>query len=752
MSAKKDKPKLPPSFHPIAYFIKSFSSLFIGAGILLTAGGLALFLWLNASIPSINSFTSRVRTPSVVIQAADGTVIANYGEFFEEFVSVTDLPPHVVNALLAVEDRRFYAHNGIDIIGLVRAMLQNLRAHRIVQGGSTLTQQLAKNMLISSGFYAVGNRSIRRKLQELILAAKLEARFSKNEILTLYLNRVYFGAATYGIDAASRRYFQKTAKELTLFESAILAGILCAPSRYSPTAHPKKSVERAKIALKYMESSGFIDGSWRDNIDEWEASFIQQSQNKTEKGSRYFADWVFESIPSIIGPIDQDLTVVTTLHPAMQRQSEEICQKYYDEFYEEYKFSQAAVIAMTPTGAVLTMVGGLDYGKSQFNRATLARRQPGSAFKTFVYLSALEAGIDRDEKFDDSAFQQGTWKPGNYKWKELGEISLFEAYVYSVNSVCVRVAKKVGIRNVIKTARRLGITSPLNVDLTLALGSPDITFLELVRAYAPFFNGGFLCQPYGIVEIRDKNGNVLYQRSENKKVRVVKSDPLEYMKAMMRAVIARGTGRAANVSPNVMGKTGSNSSIDAWFLGGWIRSQKSEEKTNGKSDDKADGKADGKTDDNANYDTKEKDDPDAAKPDDKADTEDTSELSPDQILSKCGVVLGVWIGNDSLRQKMAPHSTGGRLPTRIAGSIFKAYANAQQENEEPQIEMLALGSTVASSMNQYLQDKNPPSLLQQEPNDSIFEDKHPPEPPELTEELFNENQAMWIPMTPSQEH
>jgi penicillin-binding protein 1A len=645
------------TFNPFLYFVKSFMSLFIGAGFVLAACGIALFWWLNSSLPPIKDFSSRVRVPSVTIQAVDGTVIANYGELFEEFIDVGDLPPYVINALLAVEDKRFYAHNGVDIIGLVRAMVQNLRAHRIIQGGSTLTQQLAKNMLISNGFFSIGDRSIRRKLQELILAAKLESRFLKNEILTLYLNRVYFGAATYGIDAASRRYFQKTAKELTLFEAAILAGILCAPSRYSPTASPKKSIERAKLVLTSMEASSFIDASWREHLSEWAESFVQNMTAVSEKGSRYFADWVYENIPSLIGPIDQDLTVVTTLHPKVQHHAEEVCARYYKDFADEYKFSQASAIAMTPSGAVLAMVGGLDYGKSQFNRATVARRQPGSAFKTFVYLAALEAGIDRDEKFDDSAFQQGSWKPGNYKWKELGEISLFEAYVYSVNSVCVRIAKEIGIRSVIKTARRLGITSPLNADLTLALGSPDLTFIELVRAYAPFFNDGYLCWPYGIVEIRDKNGEILYQRTRDVRVRVIEDEPRFTMNTMMRTVIVRGTGRATNVDPNVIGKTGTNSNRDAWFLGGILATPPNVESV-----------VEGEDDD------------------------------PWVIAKMVGMVIGFWIGNDSREKKMAPHSTGGRLPARMAGDFIKVcLASGTTSKQDENRKVLNTSPIVESS-------------------------------------------------------
>jgi penicillin-binding protein 1A len=690
-------------FRPILYFFKSFFALSVGAGTVLVASGGLLFWGLNLSLPPIKNFNAKVRTPSVTIQAIDGTVIANYGDLYDEFLNVSDLPPHVVNALLAVEDKRFYAHNGIDIVGLGRAIIQNLKANRVVQGGSTLTQQLAKNMLMSNGFYSVNDRSIRRKLQELILAIKLESRFSKNEILTIYLNRVYFGAATYGIDAASRRYFNKSGKELTLFEAAILAGLLRAPSRFSPTANPKRSVARAKLVLASMESSGFIDASWRGEIDEWEKSFVNVVPS-TEKGSKYFADWVFESIPSIIGPIDQDLTVVTTLHPDMQHQAEEVCAKYYKDFAGEYKFSQVALIAMTPQGAVLAMVGGLDYGKSQFNRATSAHRQPGSAFKTFVYLAALEAGIDKDEKFEDSAFEQGTWKPGNYKWREQGEISMTEAYVHSVNSVCVRVAKKVGIRNVIKTARRLGITSPLNADLTLALGSSDLTFIELVRAYAPFFNNGYICWAHGISEIRDKNGEILYQRSKEMDVCVIDEQSLESMRSMMRAVVARGTGRAANVDPHVMGKTGSNSNRDAWFLGG-IEASEEGQSENGSGGDGRQGGNDGGARGNdigsgGNYGRNIRNE---------SDDGEIGEMSSQAIAKKKGIVLGVWVGNDSLG-KMATISVGGRIPTRIAGSLLTTYLkskNPEQTPDEAKVGAQGAGNarSAVSSVNQLLNFK-----------------------------------------------
>ncbi|MDR2464035.1 MAG: transglycosylase domain-containing protein [Holosporales bacterium] len=628
----------------------------------------ALFWWLNKSLPQIKSFNSNVRNPCVSIQAPDGTVLATYGDLFEEFIKVNDLPTYVVNAFLAIEDRRFYIHNGVDVVGLIRAAVRNFRANRIVQGGSTLTQQLAKNMLMSNGFYSITDRSIRRKLQELVLAIKLESRFSKQEILTLYLNRVYFGAGTYGIDAASRKYFSKPSKELTIFEAAVLAGILRAPSRYAPTANPQNSIERAKLVLGVMESNGFIDNKWREQIDEWEQSFFKLSTS-VESGCRYFADWVYDSIPQIIGPIDRDLIVVTTLNPEMQRKAEEICQNFYEKFGEEYKFSQVAVVAMTPDGAVLSMVGGLDYGKSQFNRATIAARQPGSAFKTFVYLTALEMGISPNDKFNDSVFEQGTWKPGNYKWKERGEISLFDAYVYSVNSVCIRVAKKVGISNVIKTARRLGITSKLNADLTLSIGAADITFMEMMRAYAAFFADGYLCFPYGIVEIRDKTGEILYQRKNEISFRVIKHDVLESMQQMMRSTVTIGTARAANVDPFIYGKTGSNSNYDACFFGGRPPVQ-----------NKTRGRLPVQNNTNAFCGC----------------------MGPIEFIDNYGVVVGVWVGNDSHRKKMAPISTGGRIPTRIAGELLAYLTRPSNEKDKDHSVTPPTNKKQASSIDQLL--------------------------------------------------
>lgn len=650
MQNKHKKSKIGSILSFLKTFFETFFYLTVSFGLVLVLCCCVLLWWLNNSLPTIQEFNTKVRTPSVIVQALDGTIIARYGDLYDDFIHANELPKHTINAFLSVEDKRFFNHNGIDYIGIVRAAIINYRAGKVVQGGSTLTQQLAKNILTSNGLFDVKDRSIKRKLQEFLLAVKLESYFSKEEIITLYLNRIYFGSGTYGVDAASRRYFNKSAKNLNIFESAILAGLLKAPSRYSPRASPQKAISRAKIVLKKMYENDLIDeGQTEEDLIKFEKTFLSQLCNE-ENGYMYFADWVYETIPSIIGPIEEDITVMTTLNTDMQKIAEKICLEFYQKCSEEYKYTQTSLVAMTPEGEVLAMIGGMDYGKSQFNRATSAHRQPGSAFKTFVYLAALEEGVEAETLIDDSPYEQGSWKPGNYKWKELGEISVFEAFVYSVNSVCIRVAKLAGIKNVIKTARRLGIVSELNRNLTLALGSSEMTLLELVGAYAPFANKGNATWSYCIMEIRNKNGDILYSKPNEIKRRVIEPEHLETMRKMMRAVVKRGTGRAANVDEKMFGKTGSNSNKDAWVI---LCREPVEP-------------CDCETNENG-----------------KVLFED---MTTREFIDEKGLVLGIWIGNDSEENKMANNSTGGRVPTRMAGALLKKLL--QKEEKKTTLDIL----------------------------------------------------------------
>lgn len=682
----KAKPHQPKTFwFCVHYFCHSLFSLMLGSAILGTALGFSVFFWLQSLLPTVEQFSAQVRTPSVTVQASDGTVLAAYGDIYDEFIPVSELPPYVVTAFLSVEDRRFFSHSGIDPIGLLRAAFTNYYAHRVVQGGSTLTQQLAKNILTSNGFFAVTDRSLKRKLLELMLALKLETNFSKEQILTLYLNRVYFGAGTYGIDAATRKYFGKSARDLSLFEAAVLAGLLRAPSRYSPTANPTRAVARARLVLDCMEGAQVLSPRWRELIGPWEKDFISRAA-QVENGSHYFADWIYESIPSLIGPLDQDITVVTTLNMEMQRQAEQTCKQFYNDCHAEYKFSQVALIAMTADGAVLSMVGGLDYGASQFNRATSALRQPGSAFKTFVYLAAAEASIPMSTPVSDKPYEQGSWKPMNYKWKPLGEIPMSEGFIYSVNSIAIRVARMVGISNVIKTARRLGITSPLDHNLTLALGASSVTLIEMVSAYAAFANEGNITWPYGVYEIRNRKGDILFQRPAfTAPVRVIDPEPLTAVRTMMHEVVRRGTGRAANVDPRFFGKTGSSGHSDAWMIVGCC--PQTEEKQEKESI------ADGL---------------DLYLP--PLHTILENEGCPRDIIDHSGLMLGVWIGNDARDKGMAAHSTGGRIPGRIAGALLKQYLT---KKDEPTTRIQPTTDT-PSSVDAFLQKHSAPTKEESE--------------------------------------
>lgn len=580
-----------------------------------------ILLWFGQDLPDLNRLQTHVRTPSITIQTLDGTVISTYGDVFDEMVRVQDLPKHVPQALMAVEDRRFYYHFGVDFIGLVRAAYENYRAKRVVQGGSTLTQQLAKNLLFTEGSFAVSDRSFKRKILEVLLAVWLEWKFTKDDILTMYLNRVYLGGGTFGIEAAAQRYFNKSSRELSVFEAAVIAGLLKAPSRYSPSSNPEKAKERAKTVLQLMQEAGFIDNAqayFNEGIHVLES-------NKQESGFKYFCDWIMELIPNLVNGMDRDLIVVTTLDPAMQRHADHVCIDYIADMGAKLKTSQLGLLAMTPDGAVRAMVGGVDYKKSQFNRV-LAHRQPGSAFKMFTYLAAMEEGMNPEDMVEDSPVVIGNWHPSNFTWKTRGEVSIREAFARSVNSVAIRLMVKATPRKVIDVAHRLGITSPMEEHISLSLGAIETTLLDLTAAFATYANQGRAVWPYGILEIRDKQGNILYRREEQPTQMILKAEVLTKMRVLLRACVGEGSGGAANVSPTVMGKTGSNGDRDAWFI---------------------------------------------------------SMREPlENDIGFQNLVLGIWTGNDN-NKPMAKESTGSRLPTRVAAAFYRGPELYNGPNQPP---------------------------------------------------------------------
>lgn len=521
---------------------------------------IALTLWYASDLPDVKKLATIDRRPSVTLLAADGGVFATFGDLYGDPVTLEVLPKPLIDALLATEDRRFYSHFGVDFKGLARAMVANVRAGRLVQGGSTLTQQLAKNVFLTP------ERSLKRKVQELLLALWLEAEFDKDRILALYLNRVYFGAGTWGVEAAAQRYFAKSARKLNLPEAAMLVGLLKAPSRLSPLADEKEAQTRAAQVLANMVDAGLLSAEAAEAARKRPAKLALSREGS--RNGRYFADWVFSEIDGFIGPQNQDLVIHTTLDLKLQRIAEAVIEKKLAKNGEKLGLEQAALVALGPDGAIKAMVGGRDYQASSFNRAVQARRQPGSAFKPFVFLAGLEAGLYPDSQVFDGPVSFGDWQPRNFDGKFYGNVTLREAAARSLNSVAVQIAQEVGLGQVIAAARRLGIASPLDANLTLALGASGVGLLELSTAFAVIGNGGEAVAAHDILEIRGARGDVLYRRLPGGMGRVIAEDVAVNLIDLLTAVIDEGTGRAARLDRPAAGKTGTSQDYrDAWFLG-----------------------------------------------------------------------------------------------------------------------------------------------------------------------------------------
>ena len=500
------------------------------------------------------------RDPGIMILASDGSVLAEQGSFYGDDVRLAELPDYVPNALIAIEDRRFYSHYGIDPLGLMRAAYANYSSGRVVQGGSTLTQQLAKNLFLNP------ERTIERKLQEVVLAVWLEWHFTKEEILQLYLNRVYFGAGATGIEKAAETYFQKPASELNLAEAATLAGVLKAPSASNPVSNPKAAAERARLVLQSMADAGFITQA------EAEQSASRPAEARTAglaSAKHYVVDWVTEQLPEFVKDYNQSLVVETTIDPKLQAQAEAALRKTLRDQGAKLGVRQGAMVVMDGGGAVLAMVGGTSYRKSQFNRVTKAKRQPGSAFKPFVYLAALERGFAPDSVAVDEPVRIGNWTPENYRKKYLGPVSLETALALSLNTVAAKLAVQVGPQAVATVAHRLGVVSELGNDASLALGTSEVTLLELTSAFVPFSNGGYPVPPFTVTRILTKDGRVVFERNGPGFPKAVSDNDLYGMNRMMRLVVTDGTGsRAAFPDFDIAGKTGTSQDYrDAWFIG-----------------------------------------------------------------------------------------------------------------------------------------------------------------------------------------
>ncbi|MDR3489568.1 MAG: penicillin-binding protein 1A [Bradyrhizobium sp.] len=520
---------------------------------------IGVVVWVGAHLPPIQALEIPKRPPTIQIVGLDGSVLATRGEMAGANVSLKDLPPYLPKAFIAIEDRRFYSHYGVDPLGIARAAVANILHRGVSQGGSTLTQQLAKNLFLTQ------ERTVSRKIQEAILALWLEHKYSKDQILELYLNRVYFGSGAFGVEAAAQKYFGHSARKVTLAEAAMLAGLMKAPSRYAPNHNLAAATDRAREVVNAMLDQGFITKPMA------ELALAQPAQPVKLNGGtiNYVADYVMDQLDTLVGPVDEDISVRTTISAPLQTAAEQALRDALSAKGAHYDVSQGALVALDPDGALRALVGGRDYSESQFDRATSAKRQPGSAFKPFVYLTALEHGLTPDTIRNDAPINLRGWQPENYEHRYLGPVTLTTGLANSLNTVAVRLGLEVGPAAVAHTARQLGITSNLDVNPTIALGTSAVTPLELTSAYVPFANGGMAVTPYVIDKVATANGHVLYLHTPATNGSVIAPDYVAMMNRMMTETLISGTARRADLPGwQAAGKTGTSQDFrDAWFIG-----------------------------------------------------------------------------------------------------------------------------------------------------------------------------------------
>jgi penicillin-binding protein 1A len=552
-AAEQRRAPVPARRRPRRWWLLKWFVILAVWGTLTGAVGLLWFAW---DLPRPEAALDAARRPSLSLEDSEGHVFATFGDVVGEPLRLSDLPAFLPEAAVSVEDRRFWHHHGLDLIGIGRAMMVNIAAGRVVQGGSTITQQVAKNLFLTNA------RTFRRKVQELLLTLWLEHTFTKKEILEIWLNRVYLGSGAWGVDAAARIYFGISARHLSLWQAAVIAGLPRAPSRFSPRVDPQAAASRGREVLAAMVETGAIT---TDQAREAAAHISFPLRSST---AGWFADWVSEQAQTLVPP-GADAVVRTTLDARLQGVVEARLDAMLDGPGAASGVGQGAVVVMdAATGDVRAMAGGRDYRTSPYNRAVLARRQPGSAFKPFVWLAALEHGARPDDTVLDAPIRLGNWSPSNFDGRFRGEITLEDALAESINTASVRLLLRAGgARAVAGVAHRLGIADALPDNASLALGTSEVGVLELARAYCAFFNGGLRVQASGLSAITADRRTVKLFRPPP--VRVVDPDLAAMMVRMMAAVVSRGSGRAAAIrGRTVAGKTGTTQdSRDAWFVG-----------------------------------------------------------------------------------------------------------------------------------------------------------------------------------------
>jgi len=524
------------------------------AGAILSFGLACAVGFAFSSLPEFSELRTRQSLGQVIrVRGADGQILLSLGPIYGEWLDYRSIPGVMVDAMIAVEDRRFRYHPGIDPIGMARAVHVRLERGHFAQGASTITQQLARNLFLTN------TKTFGRKGREMILALAMEAKYSKDEILELYLNRVYFGGGAYGIDAASRRFFDHPANDLSLEESAIIAGLVKAPSNYAPTADAKAAVGRARVVLNVMADAGAISPGVAAAA---RPEAVRLASGPQQNSIRYFTDWALPQLEGLIDESQGPIEVWNTVDPKMQAAADAAIKQYAPEG------AQGALVAIDRDGAVRAMVGGRDYVTSIYNRATQAVRQPGSAFKLFVYLAALEAGMTPETKMIDEPINIDGWSPRNNTKEYRGEMTLRTAFTYSINTIAAQIGQQVGTEAVAAVARRLGLTTPINTQPSMVLGTSDVRLIDLTRAFNAINAKGKSVAPYGILKVTTTQGAVLYERPKAEELQVVDPWVAAGMTDMMQTTVSAGTGRAAQIGRPVAGKTGTTSSNkDGWFVG-----------------------------------------------------------------------------------------------------------------------------------------------------------------------------------------
>ena len=530
--------------------------LWLGLFLFITVGSYVTYCYFT--MPDIAKAVAQTRQPSTTIMAENGNDIAKFGNVYADVIYPDKLPKNLTNAIIATEDRRFYKHFGFDVWGFGRAMVTNLFRGRYAQGASTITQQVAKNIFLTP------NKNIKRKVQELLLAFWLENKLTKNQIMALYLNRVYFGSGNYGAEAAANWYFNKSAADLNLREAALLAGMLKAPNRYNPILNRQNALKRADVVLNNMRECDYI------NEKQFAAAKnlpISDGQQYRVSGGKHFAQYVYDEVNSYVGERSVDVNVMTTLDQKLQEAAEKILHSHIWGAKGK-NVSEGAIVIMDYNGAIKAMVGGMDYNRSQFNRAVQSVRQSGSAFKPFVYLTALQYGFAPDSVVNDAPLKIGKWQPANYSKRYYGKVTLDYALTHSLNVATAALSRELYLKDIAANAHKMGIGTKITLTPSMVLGTNGVRVIDMAAAYTVLANGGYAVLPHAINEISSKNGHQLYVRQADKQKQIIDGTIVRQMAEMLSHVINRGTGKKARLPYFAAGKTGTTQNYrDAWFVG-----------------------------------------------------------------------------------------------------------------------------------------------------------------------------------------